>query len=320
MRYCSPTPTWRADTRQASGKPQRNQVPEQLCDIRRSPARLFSCSLPCHLLEYVCSSNTTVLERKRERDSNTSSAPARTCRAVSRPSVTTTTNNSPPSLPAPAPRHQARDQPDQAAKSGSRSVCTQSSSGQDIFPTRLTGLVRLSAHAGLDWTKASSALFPTAVFALPPDSAAAAAYTRGSVQTPSLTLLRSAIPRTAPVPSSRGLALTHALLLAWLGHFLGPVAIWLPKAGPITTAPCSPTSPASSTTSGLSSACLFSRPYTTHPITTPLDTRILTHSVAASHPPHLPTCHHCARFPPPCLATSPGSGLCLETVSTAMSS
>lgn len=167
---------------------------------------------------------------------------------MSRLPVTTTTNNPPPPLPASAPRHQARDQPDQAARSASKSVCTQSSSVQDIFPTRLTGLVRLSAHAGLDWTKASSALIPTAVFALPPDSAAAAAaaaYTRGSVQTRSLTLLLSAIPRTAPVPSSRGLALTHALLLAWLGHFLGPVAIWLPKAGPITTAPSSPTSPAS---------------------------------------------------------------------------
>ena len=158
---------------------------------------------------------------------------------MSRLSVTTTTTNNPPPplLPASAPRHQARDQPDQAAKSGSRSVCAQSSSVQDIFPTRLTGLVRLSAHAGLDWTKASSALFPTAVFALPPDSAAAAAaYTRGSFQTRflTLTLLLSAIPRTAPVPSSRGLALTHALLLAWLGLFLGPVAIWLPKAGPRT--------------------------------------------------------------------------------------
>ena len=150
MRYCSPTPTWRADTRQASGKPQRNQVPDQLCDIRRSPARLFSCSLPCYLLEYVCSSNTTVLERKR--NSNISSAPAMTSRAVSRPSVTTTIHHQ---------QHQHRHLvTSERPGRDSRSVCTQSSSIQDIFPTRLTGLVRLSAHAGLDWTTHRSALFP----------------------------------------------------------------------------------------------------------------------------------------------------------------
>lgn len=67
MRYCSPTPTWRADTRQASGKPQRNQVPDQLCDIRRSPAR-SSCfpAAPCHPSRRRLQQYTTVLERKKK--------------------------------------------------------------------------------------------------------------------------------------------------------------------------------------------------------------------------------------------------------------
>jgi hypothetical protein len=148
MRYCSPTPTWRADTRQASGKPQRNQVPDQLCDIRRSPARLFSCSLlallPC-LLEYVCSNSG-------KKNSNPPRLAVPTSPVVSKLSVTSSTTS------ASAPRHQARDQ--SGSVRDSTSVRTQSSSLQDIFPTRLTGLVRLSARTPA-WTKdQGSALFP----------------------------------------------------------------------------------------------------------------------------------------------------------------
>lgn len=93
MRYCSPTPTWRADTRQACGKPQRNQVPDQLCDIRRSPSRLFSCSLlaclPRYLaclLEYVCSHSRK--KKKRVILRNWQSVP--TLAVVSKLSVTST--------------------------------------------------------------------------------------------------------------------------------------------------------------------------------------------------------------------------------------
>jgi hypothetical protein len=49
---------------------------------------------------------------------------------------------------------------------------------------------------------------------------------------PSLDSAACLFPWTAPVCSLAAKALIHALLLAWLGLFLGPVAIWLPKAGP----------------------------------------------------------------------------------------
>ena len=95
-------------------------------------------------------------------------------RTVSRLSVTTTTNTPPPDQH----RHLVTSERPGSERSASKIVCTQSSANNTIFPTRLTGLDRLSAHAGLD--QGLKRPLPTAAFALPPDSCFA--YTRASVR------------------------------------------------------------------------------------------------------------------------------------------
>ena len=216
---------------------------------------------------------------------------------MSRLSVTTTTNNkNPPRPPASAARHQARHQ----AGPGSEEWQQQKRLRPIIVatrhlphaPQRPSSQAERARRPGLDQAlPIPSALFPPPclLFLLIPAAAALHTLYQTLCSIPSLTLLLSTIPRTAPCCSSlAALRLLTPCSLPGSGSSSDPSRFGCPKRDPITTAPSSPTSPASSTTSGLSSACFVSRPHT-------LYTRLFYHQTSAysptASPQHtLPTC------------------------------